>query len=201
MNSKIFSMAMGELNDKYVSEAMNYQGQHKKNRWIRYAAAAACLCLILAGVLPLTKRPPASPFVLTAYALAPDHSVEAVILKEGESVPVALFKTTSGLQGFVFSSQSETPDVPQSVSIMGSMVSNEIGEICDITLLDGNDYFYYVVGENEQAPFTFPWVVHSDDNTAVTMYEITIDASEQGYAARVSDVKTYDQVDAPDTHH
>ena len=48
MNSTTFSMAMGEMNDKYLSEAMNYQGQHKKNRWIKYAATAACLCLILA---------------------------------------------------------------------------------------------------------------------------------------------------------
>lgn len=47
MNSKKFSEAMGELDNKYVDEAINYKKKNKKPSWIKWGAMAACLCLVV----------------------------------------------------------------------------------------------------------------------------------------------------------
>ena len=48
MNAKKFSDAMGELDSKYIDEALNY-----KKKAIKWGAMAACLCLIVAGAFTL----------------------------------------------------------------------------------------------------------------------------------------------------
>jgi hypothetical protein len=55
MNSKKFSEAMGEVNDKYYEEAANYQPKRKKNSWVKWGAMAACVCLIVAVAIPLVN--------------------------------------------------------------------------------------------------------------------------------------------------
>lgn len=51
MNSRKFSEAMNEIDNKYVEEAILYKSKtvHRKPLWIKWGAMAACLCLILAG--------------------------------------------------------------------------------------------------------------------------------------------------------
>ncbi len=51
MNVKNFSDAMGELDSKYIDEALNYKKKAKKPRWIKWGAMAACLMLIASVVL------------------------------------------------------------------------------------------------------------------------------------------------------
>ncbi|MBE7726352.1 MAG: hypothetical protein E7244_18680 [Enterocloster citroniae] len=51
MNSKKFSEAMGELDSKYVDEAINYKKKAKKPSWVKWGAMAACLCLIAVAVI------------------------------------------------------------------------------------------------------------------------------------------------------
>ena len=51
MNAKKFSDSLGELDAKYVDEALNYKKKTKKTIWISAAAAAACLLLIGAAVI------------------------------------------------------------------------------------------------------------------------------------------------------
>ena len=46
MNTKLFSEAMSEVNDKYYEEAENYHCP--KNRWIKFASLAACAAIVLA---------------------------------------------------------------------------------------------------------------------------------------------------------
>ena len=46
MNTKLFSEAMSEVNDKYYEEAENYHCP--KNRWIKFASFAACAAIVLA---------------------------------------------------------------------------------------------------------------------------------------------------------
>ena len=53
MNAKKFSDAMGELDSKYIDEALNYKKKAKKPVWIKWGAMAACLCLIVAGAFTL----------------------------------------------------------------------------------------------------------------------------------------------------
>lgn len=47
MNSKKFSEAMGELDSKYVNEAINYKKKARKPVWAKWGAIAACLCLVI----------------------------------------------------------------------------------------------------------------------------------------------------------
>ncbi len=62
MNSKKFSEAMNELDDKYIEKAANYQAKKRKPVWIKRGAVAACLCLIigLGIIIPsmLQEKPP-----------------------------------------------------------------------------------------------------------------------------------------------
>lgn len=51
MNSKKFSEAMSELDSKYIDEALNYKKKARKPGWIKWGAAAACLCLITCALL------------------------------------------------------------------------------------------------------------------------------------------------------
>lgn len=56
MNSKRFSEAMNELDDRYIEEAMQYGKKQKKSVWVKWGTMAACLCLIVAGGLLFTKN-------------------------------------------------------------------------------------------------------------------------------------------------
>ncbi|MBO5474117.1 MAG: hypothetical protein J6A08_10110 [Lachnospiraceae bacterium] len=47
MNSKKFSEAMSEVDDKYYEEAVNYKKGAKKSVWAKWGTLAACLCLAL----------------------------------------------------------------------------------------------------------------------------------------------------------
>lgn len=49
MNAKEFSNALGEVNDKYVSEAIQYKAKKKKPVLLKWVAMAACLCIVLIG--------------------------------------------------------------------------------------------------------------------------------------------------------
>ena len=58
MNTKKFSEAMGELDSKYVDEAIRYKREKaiKKPGWVKWGAMAACLCLMVAGGVMLTQN-------------------------------------------------------------------------------------------------------------------------------------------------
>jgi len=50
MNEQLFSEAMGELSDKYITEAINYNGNQKKNSvffWVKRSVAVASAILII----------------------------------------------------------------------------------------------------------------------------------------------------------
>lgn len=57
MKKEEFAEILGEVNEKYVTEASTIK-KTKKPLWLKWGAAAACLCLVLAG----------------AFALAPDSA-------------------------------------------------------------------------------------------------------------------------------
>lgn len=58
MNSKRFTEAMSEIDNKYVDENIGYKKKTNKPLWIKWRAAAACLCLIigLATIIPSVLR-------------------------------------------------------------------------------------------------------------------------------------------------
>ncbi|CAN4003247.1 RNA polymerase sigma factor sigM, partial [Dysosmobacter welbionis] len=49
MNAKKFSDALSALDGRYVEEAARYRRKHRQSFWVRWGAAAACLCLLAAG--------------------------------------------------------------------------------------------------------------------------------------------------------
>lgn len=75
MNSKRFSEAMGELDSRYVVEAVNYKRRHKGALWIKLGLAAACLAAVIAigGIL----APFHGGMVVSAYARDTDEEITA----------------------------------------------------------------------------------------------------------------------------
>lgn len=56
MNAERFSEALGNVRDDYVSEANTYKRASKSLSWVKWGAAAACLCLVAAGSGVLINR-------------------------------------------------------------------------------------------------------------------------------------------------
>lgn len=46
MNTKKFSAALGDIDDKYVDEAIHYQQKKKNNSWIKWTSIAACFAFV-----------------------------------------------------------------------------------------------------------------------------------------------------------
>ena len=56
MNSKNFSEVMGELNSKYIEEALHYtQNVHPKSNRAKWMSLAACFCLMLSMTIAIPK--------------------------------------------------------------------------------------------------------------------------------------------------
>lgn len=55
MNSKKFSEALNGIDERYISEAINYKKNTKKPVWIKWGAMAACLCLVIIGVATISN--------------------------------------------------------------------------------------------------------------------------------------------------
>lgn len=63
MNEKIFSEAMGELDEKYYAEAVNFKKKRIGTPLKRIAVAAACLCVAVFGIVlsANSKKPSVDP--------------------------------------------------------------------------------------------------------------------------------------------
>ena len=59
MNTRKFSDAISEIDDKYYEEAANYQSRRKKNTWIACGSIAAMLAIMVyAGTRFLPQKVP-----------------------------------------------------------------------------------------------------------------------------------------------
>lgn len=47
MNAKDFSVALSNVRDEYVTEALTYKTVRKKRGWIKWGTIAACVCLMV----------------------------------------------------------------------------------------------------------------------------------------------------------
>ncbi len=56
MNAEKFSEALGNVREDFVNEANTYNRGSKSRSWIKWGAAAACLCLVAAGSGVLISR-------------------------------------------------------------------------------------------------------------------------------------------------
>ena len=73
MQVKQFSDAMGEVNERYVTEALTYR-KACRPAWVRWSAAAACLVLA-AVLLAAGMLAPLASMTVTAYAAGTDAEI------------------------------------------------------------------------------------------------------------------------------
>lgn len=111
MQVKQFSDAMGEVNERYVTEALTYR-KARRPAWVRWGAAAACLVLaavlLAAGVLA-----PLGSMTVTAYAAGTDAEIPSAgaafatgtINGDGElgGYPLMFYLKGSGIETVRFS--------------------------------------------------------------------------------------------------
>ena len=55
MNAKTFSHALGQIDDKYITMAINYKPRRKNHSWVKWGAIAACFCLIVLGSIMISE--------------------------------------------------------------------------------------------------------------------------------------------------
>jgi hypothetical protein len=53
MKKEEFAEVLGDLNEKYIKEARTQQ-RPRKTTWFKWGAIAACLCIVLAGVISIS---------------------------------------------------------------------------------------------------------------------------------------------------
>ena len=55
MKEKRILNALEQVDEKYIEDAAPAKQKHKKPIWVRWVAAAACLCLVLSGLFVMTR--------------------------------------------------------------------------------------------------------------------------------------------------
>ena len=101
MNTRIFAKALGNINDKYITEALNY---HKKKNitWLKWGAIAACACLAISlGTFLFTSpnSPPDGNFGISGSAGGGGHDESTVFMSyAGPVFPLTALETTEGIQ-------------------------------------------------------------------------------------------------------
>lgn len=56
MNTKKFSEAMGEIDNRYVEKSANYHSKQKKHGWVKWGAMAACLAIIVSTGILISRQ-------------------------------------------------------------------------------------------------------------------------------------------------
>lgn len=72
MKSKQFIEALNHLDDKYYSEPLEYRKSKRNHPWVKWVAAAACLCLIVLGIITITRLQDTAPLSDNGYTLSED---------------------------------------------------------------------------------------------------------------------------------
>lgn len=75
MNLKKFSEAMGELDSKYVAEAINYKKNPQKPVWVKWGAMAACFIVMFFTILSILSNS----FRQQGTTTPPDNPNEVIV--------------------------------------------------------------------------------------------------------------------------
>lgn len=145
MNTKKFSEAMGEIDDKYVDEAIQYQSKKKKRGWLKWGAMAACLCLVVCAIaIPLLKQPTVTPGDLIPMVFVNDtmyyqSSNQSFIEKQDD------FVYLGNIESEVAPSQKPTKELQANHSIVGAEVYQYEKDI--VVLINGKYWLYEYADE------------------------------------------------------
>lgn len=129
MNTKLFSEAMNEVNDRYYEEAANYQAKKKKNGWLKWGTIAACLCVAICMlVIPLMQTEQlheniVAPHVLianTTYIISPHNIIFEVCPNGFEYAGTVDSDTEKGCSYYTNPEMPEWIYIEQEVPRMGT---------------------------------------------------------------------------------
>jgi len=197
--------ALEYIDDDLISGAVEYKRTKKKNRLVRWGAVAACLCLVLFGLLPFTNKDGASGFALTAYALDANNRVISSKMVEGESVPISFFESEKGIKGFFFSYpfvENEQNNVPSRL-ILGDgefdgCTTEDVIQIALDNSMDMNqNYVVFVISPETKLPYDCSYVCTTSDSDVIYQMDLTIDRSGDGYIARLNKMTEIQRVFEP----
>ncbi len=199
--------AMEYIDDDLVSGAVTYTRQ-KRKWWTNWKAIAACVAIvaIVFGVIPFFNNSPVgSPFVLTAYALGEDNSLQSLEMEEGRAVPISTFVAGNGMEGFVFSHKNRDSEKTPLVSIKNtnfspyimsdsytSTTSGTITEIKHIDMEKTKQYIFVVPSKGESAPYSLTISMYDEETSAAAELTIVIEQNENGYSAKIDKVNSFE---------
>lgn len=178
--------AIGMINEEAVRDAKVYK--HPKSRgWLKIGVAAACLCFLFAGLLPMfNNQPEVSPFVLTAYAMENDGTLTPHVLAQNVSVPLAEIQFEEGVKGFIFSCPLENQNELSRVTFLSDPAPEmTTKEQYGIMEKKGLQYFCYIPAEGEDMPITFLVRINKDSGNYYR-YVITINRNGNDFTATLT---------------
>lgn len=203
MNDMVLE-SIGYVDAKYLDKAENYVPK-KKNVWAKYGAIAACLCLLIVGLLPRANKPNIPGFVFTAYALDANNKVISSEMAIGESVPISFFESEKGIKGFLFSypfMETEQNNVPSRV-IFGDFVFDGYTEedIIQIALDNSMDmnqnYVIFVISSYTKLPYDCQYICTTYDPDVIYQMDLRIDETDEGYKATLVKMTEIERVYEP----
>lgn len=141
MTKETFSQAMGELDGKYVEEAVRYQ-KNRKKRWLPVCAAAACLCLIAGSVVGVRYKNEHPWPVKTVVApdSAPMPSVEVAIVPHWEDMAIYEQFHEIEFNNISYSARRGVVPADRVDESLGTITARGWDEYADIAGKDANRY-------------------------------------------------------------
>ena len=201
--------SIGYVDAKYLEKAENYVPK-KKNTWVKWGAIAACLCLVLGGLLPLWDKlkggeSASTGFAFCAYALDANNKVISSEMVVGESVPISFFESEKGIKGFFFSYpfvKNEQSSVPSRMVLYAGpfedCTPDELTGIIAAQSMDTDqNYVFYVVSADAEMPCNFPYVCTTADPDVIYQIDLRIDETDEGYSATLVKMTEIKRVYAP----
>ena len=208
MRGKEFLDKMDLIDPAYV-EAADTTPVNRKNTWIKWCAVAACFCFVMVGLFPLfgNHDDPQSPFVLTAYALGEDNSLQSLEMEEGQAVPISTFVAGNGMEGFVFSQKNRESEQ----ALLGSIIITDadfspyimsdsytstttVEKIERIDLEKTLQYIFVVPAQGEVAPYSLTISMYDEETSEAAELTIVIEQNENGYTAKIDKINRYEVI-------
>ena len=195
-----------EIDDNYIREARQTAKASSRPAWIKWVAAAACLCIVVMGLFPLFSNTE-SPFVLTAYALGEDNSLQSLEMEEGQAVPISTFVAGNGMEGFVFSHKNRESEQ----ALLGSIIITDtdfspyimsdsytstttVEKIERIDLEKTLQYIFVVPAQGEAAPYSLTISMYDEETSVAAELTIVIEQNENGYTAKIDKINSYEVI-------
>ena len=195
--------AMNYIDDDLVSGAVEYRRTPVMFRLFRKPLLKVCACfMVIAAILTAIflwrgeDNIDSLPFVISAYAMSEDGTAIATSLEEGERIPIDIFETDGGLRGFVVSCQKADDSETSSVTIIsnGVFAEESITEISGITNDPTQNYYFYIPGDNESAPYTMSLFRTDKETGAFYQCVITVTQINGSYFAELTEENITERV-------